>query len=149
MVPERLTMVKGKYETKVRANILPGLCMHVHMYMCSVAQLCPTFCNSMNYNPPGCSVHGFFRQEYWSRLLFSPSEDLPTSLASSVLAGRLFTAALLQCVYLCVCVCVCVCVYVHKYKITHIQDIHWINFMNFFSLCSSRNLLATSMLLNL
>ena len=31
MAPERLTMTKGKYETKVRANILPGLCMHVHM----------------------------------------------------------------------------------------------------------------------
>ena len=37
---------------------------------------------------------GFFRQEYWSGLPFSPPEDLPnlgTELMSPELAGRFFT----------------------------------------------------------
>ena len=40
---------------------------------------------------------GFSRQEYWSRLLFPPSEDLPTpgikpvSLVFLILSGELFT----------------------------------------------------------
>ena len=31
----------------------------------------------MDNSPPGFSVHGFSRQEYWSGLLFVPSVDLP------------------------------------------------------------------------
>ena len=51
---------------------------------------------------PWTVVHlsvGFFRQEYWSRLLFPTPGDLPnqgiepTSLASPTLAGRFFTTA--------------------------------------------------------
>ena len=30
----------------------------VNMYMCSVAQLCPTLCDPMDCSPPGSSVHG-------------------------------------------------------------------------------------------
>ena len=48
-------------------------------YVCSVAQSCPTLCNPLDYSPPGSSVHGIFRQEYWSGLPFSPSGDLPDS----------------------------------------------------------------------
>ena len=40
-------------------------------------QLCPTLCNAMDCNPPGSSVHGFPRQEYWSGLPFPSPEDLP------------------------------------------------------------------------
>ena len=126
--------------------------MHVHMYICLVAQLCPTFCNPMNCNPPGCSVHGIFQEHLLEKyFLFLPPGNLPISLASSALAGRFFTTAPLgkssvcACVYVCLCVCVCVC----EYKTTHIQGIRWINFMSFASLCCSRNLLTTSMLLNL
>ena len=36
-----------------------------------------TLCNSMDYSPPGYSVHEFSRQEYWSRLPFPSPEDLP------------------------------------------------------------------------
>ena len=42
---------------------------------------------------------GFSRQEYWSGLLFPPSEDLPdpgielASLISPVLAGKFFTTS--------------------------------------------------------
>ena len=48
--------------------------------------------------PLSSSVHGFFRQEYWSGLPFSLSWNLPDpgvkhmSLASPALAGRLFTS---------------------------------------------------------
>ena len=46
------------------------------MRACSVAQLCPTLCNPMDYSPPGSSVE-FPRQECWSGLPFPSSEDLP------------------------------------------------------------------------
>ena len=42
-----------------------------------IAQLCPTLCGSMNCSPPGFSVHGILRQEYWSGLLFPPPRGLP------------------------------------------------------------------------
>ena len=42
----------------------------------SVAQSCPTLCNPIECNPPGLCM-GFSRQEYWSGLPFSSSEDLP------------------------------------------------------------------------
>ena len=60
-------------------------------------QLCPICCNSMDHSPPGSSVLGFSRQEYWSGLAFPSPEDLPNpeiepaSLASPALAGRFFT----------------------------------------------------------
>ena len=31
-----------------------------------VAQLCLTLCNPIDYSPPGSSLHGIPRQEYWS-----------------------------------------------------------------------------------
>ena len=69
------------------------------------AQLCPTLCNPMDYNPPWVldplSV-GFSRQEYWCGLPFPTSGDLsnpgikPTSLASPALPGRFFTSGQLR-----------------------------------------------------
>ena len=41
-----------------------------------VAQLCPTLCDPMDCSPPGSSVHGILRQEYWSGLPF-PSPGFP------------------------------------------------------------------------
>ena len=64
-------------------------------------QSCLTLCDPMDYNPPGCSVHGFPRQEYWSGLPCSSPRDLPdpgmepTSLMSPALAGRFFTTSAL------------------------------------------------------
>ena len=37
----------------------------------------PTLRNSMDYSPPGSSVQGFSRQEYWSGLPCPPPGDLP------------------------------------------------------------------------
>ena len=48
----------------------------------------------MDCSPPGSSVHGFFRQEYWSELPF-PSLgdllDLGIEPMSPALTGRFFT----------------------------------------------------------
>ena len=43
----------------------------------SVTQSHPTFCNLIDYSPPGSSVHGFPRQEYWGGLPFPSPRDLP------------------------------------------------------------------------
>ena len=41
-----------------------------------VAQSCPTLSDPMDCSPPGSSVHGIFRQEYWSGVpLPSPRKD--------------------------------------------------------------------------
>ena len=56
-----------------------------------LTQSCPTLHDPMDYSPPGSSVHGISRQEYWSGLPFPPPGDLPNpgieprSPASSVL----------------------------------------------------------------
>ena len=46
---------------------------------CVLTQSCLTFFNSMDCSMPCSSVHGFFRQEYWSELPFCPPRDLPNS----------------------------------------------------------------------
>ena len=54
-------------------NLRPSrACMHAQLL-----QLCPTLCNPMDCSPPVASVHGFFRQEYWSRLLCPSPGNLP------------------------------------------------------------------------
>ena len=42
-----------------------------------VAQSCPTLCNPMDCGPPGYTVHGFSRQEYWNGFPFPSPGDLP------------------------------------------------------------------------
>ena len=71
------------------------VCLHVHilkcMRACSITKLCSALCNPMDCSPPGFSVMGFSRQEYWSGLPFPPSGDIPdpgiepASLASPAL----------------------------------------------------------------
>ena len=77
---------------------------------CSVSQ---TLCDPMDCSPPGSSVHGFSRQEYWSGLPFPSPGDLPNleirTWVSCALAGRLFTTApprkpQVQCTILCRCI---------------------------------------------
>ena len=49
-------------------------------YMQSVAQLCLTLCNPIDYSPPGSSVYEILEgQEYWSGLPFPSPGDLPSS----------------------------------------------------------------------
>ena len=47
-------------------------CVHAKLL-----QFCVTLCNPMDYSPPGSSVQGFSRQEYWSQFSFPPPGDLP------------------------------------------------------------------------
>ena len=61
------------------------------------AQSCPALCHPGGCSLPGSSVHGIFRQEYWSGFLFPTPGDLPdlgiepVSLSSPGLAGRCYT----------------------------------------------------------
>ena len=62
--------------------------------LCLVAQSCPNLCDSMDCSPPGSSVQGFSRQEYWSGLPFPLPGDLPDPGIepwSPALAGGFFT----------------------------------------------------------
>ena len=47
-------------------------------FLYSVTKLCLTLCNSMEYSPPGSSVHRFSRQESWSGLPFPTLRIFPT-----------------------------------------------------------------------
>ena len=80
--------------------LCPFLCVYVcvHARACTkLLQLCLTLWDSMDYSPPGSSVHGILQAKYWSRLPCPPPRDLPdpgikpTSLTSPALAGRFFT----------------------------------------------------------
>ena len=50
-------------------------------------------CDPLDCSPPGLSVMGFLRQEYWSGLPFPPSGGLPDAgiKPTSALAGGFFT----------------------------------------------------------
>ena len=62
--------------------------------MCT--QPCLTLFDPMDCSPPGSSVMGFLRQEYWDGLLFPTPENLlnpgiePMTLVSPALAGGFF-----------------------------------------------------------
>ena len=74
----------------------PKLVYRLHARAKSL-QLCVTLCNPIDCSPPGSSVHGFLRQEFWSRLSCPPPQDFPdpgiehTSLMSPALAVSFFT----------------------------------------------------------
>ena len=42
-----------------------------------VSQLCWTFCNSTDYNPPGSSVHGIFQARILEWVVIASLRDLP------------------------------------------------------------------------
>ena len=44
---------------------------------CSIAKSCLTLCDPTDCSPPGSSVHGIPRQEYWSGLPLPSPRDLP------------------------------------------------------------------------
>ena len=68
----------------------------VRMVACSyaVTHSCLSVCDPTDCNPPGSSVPGFPRQEYWSGLLSPTPGDLPEpeiEPRSPALAGRFLT----------------------------------------------------------
>ena len=48
------------------------------VWRCSCTRSCPVLGDHTHCSPPGSSLHGPFRQEYWNGLPFPPPEDLPT-----------------------------------------------------------------------
>ena len=80
------------------------------MHACSLAQLCPTLCNLMDYRVL-CRVcqaplsMEFSRQKCWSGLPFPPPGNLPNPgiepapLMSPALAGGVLTTSTMQCLY--------------------------------------------------
>ena len=47
-------------------------CVHAKL-----SQSCPTLCHAMDCSPPGSSLHGISRQEYWSGWPCPTPGDLP------------------------------------------------------------------------
>ena len=67
------------------------------MYACVLSHFShPTLCNPMHCSPPGFSVMGFSRQEYWNGLPCPPPGNLPDpwiqliSLMSPALTDKFF-----------------------------------------------------------
>ena len=59
-----------------------------------VAQLCPTLCDSMDYSPPGSSIHGILQARIlqWVAISFSRGSSWPRDWTRvSCIAGRCFT----------------------------------------------------------
>ena len=70
-----------------------AFCQYRRM-LCSVAQLCPTLCNSMDCNPSGSSLHGIFQTRIleWVAISFSRGFSWPRDGTHvSCLEGRFFT----------------------------------------------------------
>ena len=64
------------------------------MYVCEVALLCPTLCDSMDCSPPGSSVHGMLQAGIleWVAISFSRGSSQPRDRTQvSHIAGRCFT----------------------------------------------------------
>ena len=67
------------------------------MCLCLVAQSCPTFCDPVDYSPPGSSVHGIFQAGILEWIAIPTPGNLcdpgiePASLVSSAEADGIFT----------------------------------------------------------
>ena len=79
-------------EKKLDTNILMNLDAVV---CCSVAKLCPTPCNLMDYCLPGSSVHGILQARLleWVAVPFSRGSPQPRDRTQvSHIAGKFFTS---------------------------------------------------------
>ena len=77
--------------------------LNVVITLCSVTQLCPALCNSMDCSPPCFSIHGIFLLRILEWVAIPTLGDLPNpgskpaSPMSPVLAGGFFTRATCCC----------------------------------------------------
>ena len=74
-------------------NVLANTVVAI-MCACSVAQLCPTLCDSMDCNPPDSSIHGIFQVRIlkWVAISYSKgSSHTGIKPTSPALAGGLYT----------------------------------------------------------
>ena len=73
---------------------------YYYYYCVCVHSVMSDSCDSMDFSPPGSSVHGIFQARICNGLPFPPLGDLPDpgieprSLMSPALAGRFFTTVL-------------------------------------------------------
>ena len=65
----------SKSEVAESSHAPHGMCVCLKVKVL-VTQPCPTLCDPIGCSPPGFSVHGIHRQEYWSGLPF-PTPGLP------------------------------------------------------------------------
>ena len=67
--------------------------MYPNVNVKSLAQLCPTLCDSVDYSPPGSSVHGILQARIleWVAISFSKGSSQPRDQTQvSRIAGRCF-----------------------------------------------------------
>ena len=83
---------------KLKLNIERYICISV--CVCAESpKSCPTLCNSMDYSPPGSSVHGILQARILELVAVPSSGDLPdpemelASLVSPALASGFFTTS--------------------------------------------------------
>ena len=88
---------EAKYINKIFKK---SLCLHLKLIqkrkIVLVTQLCPTLCKSMDYSPPGSSVHGIFKARIleWGPIPFSRGSSLPRARTwVSCIVGRFFTVS--------------------------------------------------------
>ena len=65
------------YKVKMFSLVCVCLLFMYYLWRSVCAQSCLTLCDLIGHSPPGSSVHGISRQEYWSVLPFSPPGHLP------------------------------------------------------------------------
>ena len=102
--------------------------LHVFTYVCYVcAQLCPTFCNPMKYNPPASSIHGIFQTRIFQWVAISSSSgsswprDGTCYSCVSGTTGRFFTTEPSGKIYEDFrYVCACVYIYIDHFHIIYI-----------------------------
>ena len=79
--PESQTQMHRLRSLSQITNFLPLAFFEPMCYLpkndSEVTQLCPTLWDPMDCSLPGSSVHGFFRQKYWSGLPLPSQGDLP------------------------------------------------------------------------
>ena len=72
-----------------------------NMTVCSVAQMCPTLCDAMDYSRPGSSVHGIFQTSIlkWVAISFCKGSSRPRDQTSISWVSCIGTQILYHCVW--------------------------------------------------
>ena len=71
-------LLSGTYQREMKTRVLTKNYMQMFVVV-KWLQLCLVLCNSMDYSPPGSSVHGILQARIRSGLPCPPPEDLPIS----------------------------------------------------------------------
>ena len=88
--PTKVHSMKKKFFELNIVELYLSICSIPYLY----AQLCPTLCDPMNYNPPDSSVHGVFQARIleWVATSSSRGSSRPRDQTHvSCIAGRFFT----------------------------------------------------------